>query len=58
MGYQAALVLLFVLLFLEGGGGWEGVHYFESLGDKDGRYISASYMNDWVDKQSKSQQPT
>ena len=24
---------------------------FKSLGDKDGGYISASYMNDWVDKE-------
>ena len=55
MGCQAAWVLLFVLLF--GGGGWGGGGYsywnympFESLGDKDGGYISASYMNDWVDK--------
>lgn len=56
MGYQAAWVLFFVLLF--GGGGWGGRKYsywnympFESLGDKDGGYISASYMNDWVDKE-------
>lgn len=61
MGYQAAWVLLIVLLF--GEGGWGGYSYwnympFESLGDKDGGYISGSYMNDWVDKQRKSQQPT
>ena len=41
-------------------GGYSYWNYlpFESLGDKDGGYISGSYMNDWVDKQRKSQQPT
>lgn len=36
-----------------GGGRYSYWNYmpFESLGDKDGGYISASYMNDWVDKE-------
>ena len=35
-----------------GGGRYSYWNYmpFESLGDKDGGYISASYMNDWADK--------
>ena len=43
------------------GSGWGGDYSYwnympsvDSLGDKDGRYISASYMNDLVDKQRAS----
>ena len=49
-----------LICYLFWGRGYSYWNYmpFEILGDRDGRYKSASSMNDWVDKQSKSQQPT